>query len=90
MLTIAEEQKAGIYNHLFLGDMTTLLIELGSLRNNKSNNIDHSVRRKMSGSIIKNVDTIVSEGFGGGFLGGPLENNINKRHLLVTAADVFG
>ena len=102
MLAIAEEEKGGVYDHLFSGEMVSLLTALSSFRHRQdNNNINPStVRRKLSGGIIRDVDSVTAEGFGGAFLGG---NRLDKGKgkdsesgsgsdlpLLVTAADVFG
>jgi SAM-dependent methyltransferase len=69
MLAIAEQDKIGIYDHLFIGDMTVLLSCLEKHRNKKEPKSD-SVRRKLHGSIIRDVSNVRDEGFGGAFLGG--------------------
>ena len=87
MLAIAEEEKRGIYEHLFAGEMTSFLSALSDLRYKKDEK-NEPVRRKLSGSIVRDVDLVLAEGFGGAFLGGScFESN---TPLLVTAADVFG
>lgn len=69
MLAIAEQDKIGIYDHLFIGDMTVLLSCLEKHRNHKEPKSD-TVRRKLHGSIIRDVSNVSDEGFGGAFLGG--------------------
>ena len=69
MLAIAEQDKIGIYDHLFIGDMTVLLSCLEKHRKKKEPKSD-SVRRKLHGSIIRDVSNVRDEGFGGAFLGG--------------------
>ena len=70
MLAIAENDKIGIYDHLFIGDMTVLLSCLEKHRNNKEPKNNNGVRRKLHGSIIRDVSNVRDEGFGGAFLGG--------------------
>jgi Methyltransferase domain len=69
MLAIAEQDKIGIYDHLFLGDMTVLLSCLEKHRNKKEPK-SGNVRRKLHGSIIRDISNVRDEGFGGAFLGG--------------------
>ena len=69
MLAIAEKDKIGIYDHLFIGDMTVLLSCLEKHRNKKEPK-NSNVRRKLHGSIIRDVSNVRDEGFGGAFLGG--------------------
>jgi predicted TPR repeat methyltransferase len=89
MLIVAEEK--GVYNHLFIGDLTIFLIEMCHLRYHTKDHAKGNVHRKMSGSIMKDVESVVSEGFGGGFLGGPDEEvlSLTGLPLVVCAADVF-
>ena len=70
MLAIAENDKIGIYDHLFIGDMTVLLSCLEKHRNNKEPKNNNGMRRKLHGSIIRDVSNVRDEGFGGAFLGG--------------------
>lgn len=87
MLAVAEEEKKGIYEHLFAGEMTSLLLTLSDLRFKRGVS-NEPVRRKLSGGIIREVDAVLVEGFGGAFLGGSgFESSLP---VLVTAADVFG
>ena len=70
MLAIAENDKIGIYDHLFIGDMTDLLSCLEKHRNKKEPKNNNNVRRKVHGSIIRDISNVRDEGFGGAFLGG--------------------
>jgi predicted TPR repeat methyltransferase len=86
MLIVAEEK--GVYNHLFIGDLTVFLLEMCHLRYHTKDHAKDTGHRKMSGSIIKDVESVVSEGFGGGFLGG---GSLGPEGLpiVISAADVF-
>ena len=90
MLAIAEKDKVGIYNHLYIGDMA-LLLQLLEKRREKKEIASSSTRRKLSGGIISDLSTIAAEGFGGAFLGGwDGTGDTPLLPYLVTAADVFG
>lgn len=86
MLIVAEEK--GVYSHLFIGDLTVFLIEMCHLRYHTKDHAKDTVHRKMSGSIIKDIESVVSEGFGGGFLGGG-SLAATGLPIVVSAADVF-
>ena len=100
MLAKVEQTKAGIYNHLFVGEQTVFLLALADMRHRRgsyasSTSSSSNVRRKLSGGIIREVDEVINQGFGGAFCGGlfmttddETSNNNNPR-ILVTAADVF-
>ena len=91
MLALAELEKVGVYNHLFIGEMKSLLDCLNKRRNNKEIKDKKTTRRKLSGSITRDLKEVEGEGFGGAFLGG--WDGVNDTPLLpylITAADVFG
>jgi SAM-dependent methyltransferase len=89
MLVIAEQDKVGIYNHLYIGDMV-LLLQLLEKRREKME-IVSPTRRKLSGGIIRELTSVAAEGFGGAFLGGwDGTGDTPILPYLVTAADVFG
>ena len=91
MLALTELQKVGVYSHLFMGEMKSLLDCLSKRRSNKEIKNDKKARRKLSGSIVRDLKEVEGEGFGGAFLGG--WNGTEDAPLLpylITAADVFG
>lgn len=89
MLILAEKDKVGVYNHLFIGDMA-LLLQLLQKRREKTE-IASPTRRKLSGGIIRELTTVKADGFGGAFLGGwDGTGDTPLLPYLVTAADVFG
>ena len=98
MLAKVEQTKAGVYNHLFSGEQTIFLHALAEIRHRRGSYesiSSSSVRRKLSGGIIREVDEVIDQGFGGAFCGGLFvtdddsSNSPAAVRILVTAADVF-
>ena len=101
MLAAVEQTKPGVYNHLFAGELTRFLAALNTYKRRAHGSSSGSVRRKLSGGIIRDVDEVADEAdFGGGFCEGRFgveataagEVEVGAawhNRLLVTSADVF-
>jgi len=83
---LLEAEKKQVYHHLFSGDLVSFLPALSRWRSGReAEEVGRQpIRRKFSGSVVRDVDQVVEEGLGGAFRAWhPL------KPILVTAADVF-